>query len=115
MKRALDSAMGFPSRSTSASVMLWLLMPEEVRRSFMKTLPSRNHTDAPASVGQTAVSGPWWGGGSQRPRSTLLDIMYIIGLKLERVQTDARTHRTPPARVGGDLREHFRRLEDLDG
>src|SRR6266700_1231407 len=33
--RALDSAIGFPSRPTSASSMLGLLMPEEVRRSFM--------------------------------------------------------------------------------
>jgi hypothetical protein len=32
----LDSAIGFPSRSTSASSMLGLLMPEEVRRSFMR-------------------------------------------------------------------------------
>src|SRR6185312_7444998 len=33
--RALESAMGLPNRSTSASSMLGLLMPEEVRRSFM--------------------------------------------------------------------------------
>jgi hypothetical protein len=36
MKRALDSAIGLPSSWTSASEMLGLLMPEEVRRSFMK-------------------------------------------------------------------------------
>src|SRR6266498_1403743 len=36
MMRALDSAIGFPSRPTSASSMLGLLMPEEVRRSFMR-------------------------------------------------------------------------------
>src|SRR4029453_4316939 len=34
--RALDSAIGFPRRPTSASSMLGLLMPEEVRRSFMR-------------------------------------------------------------------------------
>src|SRR6185503_7313843 len=36
MMRALDSAAGFPSRPTSASSMLGLLMPEEVRRNFMR-------------------------------------------------------------------------------
>src|SRR5688572_11431373 len=35
MQRALDSATGFPSRSTSASWMLVFLMPAEVRRNFM--------------------------------------------------------------------------------
>src|SRR5436190_23757474 len=36
MTRAVDSAIGFPSRSTSASRMLVFLMPAEVRRSFMR-------------------------------------------------------------------------------
>src|SRR5213596_2064817 len=35
MQRALDSAIGLPSRSTSASWMLWFLMPAELRRSLM--------------------------------------------------------------------------------
>src|SRR5215211_6345819 len=35
MQSALDSAIGLPSRSTSVSWMLVLLMPLEVRRSFM--------------------------------------------------------------------------------
>ena len=35
MQRALDSAIGLPSRSTSASWMLVLLMPPEVRRNLM--------------------------------------------------------------------------------
>src|SRR3954462_10590315 len=35
MQRALASAMGLPSRSTSASWMLGFLMPAEVRRSLM--------------------------------------------------------------------------------
>ena len=35
MHKAVDSAMGLPSMSTSASRMLWLLTPPEVRRSFM--------------------------------------------------------------------------------
>src|SRR5437899_8791175 len=34
MQRALDSAIGFPRSSTSASRMLAFLMPAEVRRSF---------------------------------------------------------------------------------
>jgi len=34
MHRALDSAIGLPSRSMSASRMLAFLMPAEVRRSF---------------------------------------------------------------------------------
>src|SRR5215469_13212498 len=38
MQRALDSAIGLPSRSTSAPWMLVLLMPAEVRRSLMMTL-----------------------------------------------------------------------------
>src|SRR4051812_2861786 len=36
MMSALDSAIGFPRRPTSAPSMLGLLMPEEVRRSFMR-------------------------------------------------------------------------------
>ena len=39
MQRALDSAIGLPSRSTSASRMLAFLTPADVRRSFM--LPPR--------------------------------------------------------------------------
>src|SRR6266487_3544252 len=35
MQRALDSAIGLPSRSTSASWMLVFLMPADVRRNFM--------------------------------------------------------------------------------
>src|SRR5258708_37453859 len=38
MTRALDSAIGLPRRSTSASRILVLLMPSEVRRSFMMPL-----------------------------------------------------------------------------
>jgi hypothetical protein len=34
MQRALDSLIGLPSRSTSASWMLAFLMPADVRRSF---------------------------------------------------------------------------------
>ena len=35
MQRALDSAIGLPSRSTSALWMLGFLMPAEVSSSFM--------------------------------------------------------------------------------
>ena len=35
MQRALDSVIGLPSSSTSASWMLVLLIPAEVRRSFI--------------------------------------------------------------------------------
>ena len=38
MQRALDSAIGLPSRSTSALWMLVFLMPADVRRSFMMPL-----------------------------------------------------------------------------
>ncbi len=38
IQRALDSAIGLPSRSTSASWMLLFLMPAEVRRYFMMPL-----------------------------------------------------------------------------
>ena len=45
MQRALDAAIGLPSRSTSASWMLVFLMPAEVRSNFMLpllvTLPLR--------------------------------------------------------------------------
>src|SRR3954452_16044999 len=34
MQRALESAIGFPSRATSASLMLGLVTPPDVRRSF---------------------------------------------------------------------------------
>jgi hypothetical protein len=39
MHKAVDSAMGLPSMSTSAARMLWLLTPPEVRSSFMTRLP----------------------------------------------------------------------------
>jgi hypothetical protein len=35
MQRALDSAVGLPSRSSSALWMLVFVMPESVRRSFI--------------------------------------------------------------------------------
>jgi hypothetical protein len=35
MQRALESAIGLPRRSTSASLMLVFLMPADVRRSLM--------------------------------------------------------------------------------
>jgi hypothetical protein len=38
MKRALASAIGLPNSSTSALRMLVLLIPAEVRRSFIKTM-----------------------------------------------------------------------------
>ena len=38
IQRALDSAIGLPRRSTSASWMLAFLMPAEVRRSFIEYL-----------------------------------------------------------------------------
>src|SRR5437764_458716 len=41
MQRALDSAIGLPSRSTSASWMLVFLMPADVRRNFMPPSWSR--------------------------------------------------------------------------
>jgi len=41
MQRALDSAIGLPRRSTSASRMLAFLIPESVRRSFIRPF-SRN-------------------------------------------------------------------------
>jgi hypothetical protein len=40
-KSALDSAIGLPSRPVSAPRMLALLMPEEVRRSFMSAFPAK--------------------------------------------------------------------------
>src|SRR6266516_5725591 len=39
MQRALDSAIGLPRRSTSASWMLAFLIPESVSRSFMMPFP----------------------------------------------------------------------------
>src|SRR5437762_1281556 len=45
MQRALDSAIGLPSRSTSALWMLVFLMPAEVRRNLM--LPFLGHIVAP--------------------------------------------------------------------
>ena len=39
MQRALDSAIGLPSRPTSALWMLVFLMPADVRRSFIMPLP----------------------------------------------------------------------------
>src|ERR1700761_2386392 len=38
MQRAVDSAMGLPNKSTNALWMLVLLIPAEVRRSFMMPL-----------------------------------------------------------------------------
>lgn len=48
MKRALDSAIGLPSRSTSASWMLRFLIPDDVRRAF-RFLPPSFHPGAVAA------------------------------------------------------------------
>src|SRR5262245_2333819 len=53
MQRAFDSAIGLPSRSTSAAWMLAFLMPAEVRRSLMLppgSLQTRNRLGAYGSV-----------------------------------------------------------------
>src|ERR1700758_3973986 len=42
MQRALQSTIGLPNRSTSASWMLGLLIPAEVRRSFMMSFLRAN-------------------------------------------------------------------------
>src|SRR5690349_23678107 len=51
MQRALDSAIGLPRRSTSASWMLGFLMPAEVRRSFMPASWRRYRVDVLAADG----------------------------------------------------------------
>src|SRR3954453_14269734 len=55
MQRALASAIGLPRRPTSASWMLGLLMPADVRRSFMLPLlgDSVALLDAPISERQS--------------------------------------------------------------
>ena len=53
MQRASDSAIGLPSSSTSASLMLAFLMPAEVRRSFMSLetdKPPRTHRCSKSSL-----------------------------------------------------------------
>src|SRR5688572_10587935 len=57
MQRALDSAIGLPSRSTSAFWMLMFLMPAEVRRSLMPppvSLEARDYTAMAARRGTVA-------------------------------------------------------------
>jgi hypothetical protein len=48
MQRALDSAIGLPSKSTSASWMLAFLMPADVSSNRMKPLPD-HQTDVIAT------------------------------------------------------------------
>src|SRR5262245_29293392 len=48
MQRALELAIGLPSRSTSASWMLLFLMPAEVRRSLKMPPKNRAHARDPA-------------------------------------------------------------------
>src|SRR6266852_6364626 len=50
MQRALDSAIGLPRRSTSASWMLAFLMPAEVRRSLTMPPGSRCRSGAYMAV-----------------------------------------------------------------
>src|SRR5215218_7549226 len=52
MKRAVDSAIGLPRSSTSASRMLVFLMPPEVRRSFTCLLESVGKDVLGAAVSQ---------------------------------------------------------------
>src|SRR5438309_2188018 len=74
MHRALDSAIGLPSRSTSASRMLVFLMPAEVRRNLMMP-PSRywgaGRERAGASIGSAARRAASTGlSGGIGPRGT---------------------------------------------
>ena len=55
--RALDSAIGLPSKSTSASWMLVFLMPLEVRRSFM--VPPGAITAGETSLGASRIRTRW--------------------------------------------------------
>src|SRR5919106_4405954 len=58
MQRALDSLIGLPSRSTSASWMLAFLMPADVRRSFMR--PPGVVAAGREPLGAMAVRGGDW-------------------------------------------------------
>src|SRR3954451_13718442 len=92
MHRALDSAIGLPSSSMSASWMLAFVMPAEVRRSFMlppesllqagtpltdpyaiqTVAPRQTHRRGPAAPRQTHRRGPapsGWTGPRPEPRN----------------------------------------------
>jgi hypothetical protein len=56
MQRALDSAIGLPSRSTSAAWMLVFLMPADVRRSLM--LPPGLPVDVVPEADRSATHNP---------------------------------------------------------
>lgn len=60
MHPALDSAIGLPSKSSSASWMLWFLMPAEVRGNLMTPLPAHivDLLGEPLSRSETARSLP---------------------------------------------------------
>src|SRR5262249_2969690 len=63
MQRALDSAIGLPSSSTSAFWMLGLLMPEEQRRNF--TMPPVSSTPGETFYALSDSSG-WRLAGHQK-------------------------------------------------
>jgi hypothetical protein len=50
IKRALDSAIGLPNRSSSASWMLVLLMPLDVRSNLISPIFSGDIPECPRSV-----------------------------------------------------------------
>src|SRR5262249_42929052 len=58
IKRALDSAIGLPSRSTRALRMLALLMPADVSSSFMLPLLADGMTAERSQNGTTGFSQP---------------------------------------------------------
>src|SRR5947207_4340237 len=84
MQRALASAIGLPSRSTSASWMLVFLMPAEVRRSLM----------LPPGV----ITAAWWDPLHRQPSSHRRGLRRQVLVPAHRLRSYALTKPRDPFR-----------------
>src|SRR6476646_4614468 len=103
MQSALDSAIGLPSSSTSASWMLGLLMPDEQRRNFTRALAAADRRDhvEPGAGGELGV----------QPAALPVDVDVDVGSELRAGLDEAVAESGPPFVQPVDRLVHGRRLD----
>src|SRR6478609_7848487 len=103
MQSALDSAIGLPSSSTSASWMLGLLMPDEQRRNFTRALAAADRRDhvEPGAGGELGVE----------PAALPVDVDVDVGSQLGAGLDETVAQAGPPLVQPVDRLVHRRRLD----
>src|SRR6478609_6490369 len=103
MQSALDSAIGLPSSSTSASWMLGLLMPDEQRRNVTRALAAADRRDhvEPGAGGELGVE----------PAALPVDVDVDVGPQLWPGLDEAVAQAGPALVQPVDRLVHRRRLD----